>query len=168
MSNISEKQQNIIDTVLKLNPNLQVTSITRENAKPSSGHSTNKQLAVDFNSKTKLSEMYDTFQVMQTLFPTWTLGLGILNAKKHLHVSNDDRGLRFLEIERPDKNNFVKVVTMGDKNYLRYLEIAKKEYEVNLNQDEKKKSDKKFVPSVRNACIRWFFLLFSFAKKIKL
>lgn len=156
---ISDKQKQIIDKVKLLNHTLKVSSTTRINSKPSSGHSSQKQLAVDFIGD--LPDLYNMYIVLQSLKPTWTVGLGILNAAKHLHVSNDDRGLRFLEIEKPDKNSFVKVITMGDKSYLKYLAIAKKEY--NVTEDEKKK----FV-NITNFISRWIFILFSFSKKIKI
>jgi len=131
------KQRKIIDLVLSNFPDVYVTSITRTNAKPSSGHSIQKQSAVDFGSKGNLKYLYEAFILLQQIAPSYSSGLGILNANKHLHVSDDGRHFQFLEIARPDKNGFVKIISKYDKEYPKYLEIAKKEYLIPSQKDYK-------------------------------
>ena len=126
----STKQRKIIDLVLSNFPDVYVTSTTRTNAKPSSGHSVQKQSAVDFGSKENLNYLFEAFMLLQQISPSYSLGLGILKANKHLHVSDDGRHFQFLEIARPDKNGFVKIISKYDKDYPKYLEIAKKEYSI--------------------------------------
>lgn len=164
---LSLKQLAIIEKVKILNPSLKVSSTTRTNSKPSSGHSPSKQLAVDFSGE--LKELYSMFITLQALKPTWTLGLGILNASKHLHVSDDDRGLKFLEIEKPDKDGFVKVITMGDRKYLDYLKIAQKEYGVLPNKivSNEDSTKKKIINNISSFVARYVFIFLAFAKKIK-
>jgi hypothetical protein len=133
----SVKQRKIIDLVLSNFPDVYVTSTTRINAKPSSGHSVQKQSAVDFGSKGNLKYLYEAFILLQQIAPSYSSGLGILKANKHLHISDDNRHFQFLEIERPDKNGFVKIVSKYDDDYAKYLEIAKKEYMIPVKKDYK-------------------------------
>ena len=58
----------------------------------------------------------------------YSIGIGIKKADRHLHVSNDDRGKIFIELEKPDKNGWVKVVSELDKDFPDYLAMTEQEY----------------------------------------
>ena len=131
----SEKQIQVLKTVFSITGKLRPTSSIRKTAPEFSSHSEELQRAVDFGGKKQ--DLLSVFFILAERIHLpenspgklkYSIGIGIKNADRHLHVSNDDRSKIFIELEKPDKNGWVKVSSESDKDFDTYMQEAEKEY----------------------------------------
>jgi hypothetical protein len=129
---LSEKQKGIIKLVESILPEhnkLYVTSGTRNESKSSSGHSPDKESALDFGSKDK-KLLYDLWVLLSIGKYPGTVGIGLYPADMHVHIDDNGKQLHFIEISKPDKSGFVKVVKPTDKEFKTYETRVRRSYGV--------------------------------------